>query len=133
MENILSVGKTNQNIKAIVLDIIGIAFIYSVPAISHMLALPVYLIEPMRIIVILAILHTGRINAFLIALSLPLFSFLISSHPAAVKTVLITAELMFNVGLFLLLFKKINNIFLVTLVSIAASKLFYYTVKYLLL
>ena len=40
---------------------------------------------------------------------------------------------MFNVGLFLLLFKKINNIFLVTLVSIAASKLFYYTVKYLLL
>ncbi len=42
---------------------------------------------------ILAIAHTSRKNAYLIALTLPLFSLLISAHPSLIKTSLITGEL----------------------------------------
>ena len=68
---------SKQNIKSIILDIAAIAFIYFVPTISHILSLPVYYIEPMRLMLILALVHTTKQNAYIIALTLPLFSFLI--------------------------------------------------------
>ncbi len=125
----LSISKINS----IVFDLIALLAIYLVPAFSHLLNLPIYFLEPMRIMVILAIVHTSRKNAFLIALTLPLFSFLISAHPSLVKTSLITSELLLNVFLYFFLFEKLSNKTLSIFLSIIASKIFYYLVKFLLI
>ena len=119
--------------RSVVFDILGLAFIYFVPTISHLLSVPLYLVEPMRIMLILAIAHTSKKNAFLVALTLPLFSFLVSAHPHILKTMLITAELVFNVWLFYFLAKKTKNYFIAMLASIFLSKIFYYLMKYALI
>jgi len=125
--------KSKETIRAAVLDVAALLFIYFVPAISHMLKLPVYFIEPMRLALILALLHTTRRNAYILALTLPVFSFLISAHPMLPKMLLITAELTLNVFLFYVLLKKIKSAPLAVLLSIAGSKLFYYLIKFALI
>jgi hypothetical protein len=67
----------------------------------------------------------------LLALSLPLFSHLISAHPVFLKTILISFELLLFSVLFYEFSKKFKSVFLVMLVSIVAGKLFYYLFKYL--
>jgi hypothetical protein len=123
----LSISKLNT--RSIVLDILALAFIYFVPTISHLLNVPLYLVEPMRIMLILAIAHTKKKNAYLIALTLPLFSFLISGHPNIFKAVIMTMELLLNVWLFYELTKRTNQ-FVAMLSSIILSKIFYYLLKF---
>ena len=123
----LSISKLNT--RSIVLDILALAFIYFVPTISHLLNVPLYLVEPMRIMLILAIAHTKKKNAYLIALTLPLFSFLISGHPNIFKAVIMTMELVLNVWLFYELAKRANQ-FVAMLSSIVLSKIFYYLLKF---
>ncbi|MDY0202455.1 MAG: hypothetical protein RBR40_15895, partial [Tenuifilaceae bacterium] len=67
---------TRKTIAYVLFDIFALAFIYLIPTISHMLSFPLYLIEPMRIALVLALVHTTKRNAYIIALTLPLFSFL---------------------------------------------------------
>jgi len=81
------------NIRAILFDVFALAFIYFIPTLSHMLSIKLYMLEPMRIMVILAMMHTRRENAYILAFTLPLFSFLISAHPVLVKSALIAIEL----------------------------------------
>ncbi|MFP4023297.1 MAG: hypothetical protein ACLFVR_02130 [Thiohalospira sp.] len=119
-----------QNIQSILFDIAAIAFIYFVPAISHLLSLPVYYIEPMRLMLILALVHTTKKNAYLIALTLPLFSFLISAHPVFPKMILIAFELSLNVFIFYALVNKFKTTFFPILISIIASKMVYYGIKF---
>ena len=133
MAQSFSLSVSKANIKTIAIDVFALAFIYFVPTISHMLNLPVYLIEPMRIMLIIAIAHSTRRNAYIIALTLPLFSFVISMHPGFYKMLLITAELVFNVWLFYFLVNKIGSKFTSILLSIFISKVFYYAVKFLLI
>jgi len=121
----------DSKVRAIVFDLVALLAIYLVPAISHLLSFPVYYLEPMRIVLILAIAHTSRKNAYLIALTLPLFSFLISAHPSLIKTSLITSELLLNVWLFFFLSEKLSNKMFSMLVAIIISKLVYYFVKFL--
>ncbi|MCD4732067.1 MAG: hypothetical protein K8R74_15780 [Bacteroidales bacterium] len=123
----LSFSKLNT--RSIVIDILALAFIYFVPTISHLLNVPIYLVEPMRIMLILAIAHTTKKNAYIIALTLPLFSFLISSHPNIFKAVIMTMELVLNVWLFYELAKRANQ-FVAMLSSIILSKIFYYLLKF---
>ena len=85
----------------------------------------------MRIMLILSIAHTSEKNAYLIALSLPIFSFVISSHPSIYKSLLITGELFLNVYLFFFLSNKVKNIFGTAILSIVLSKTAYYLFKYL--
>lgn len=118
------------NIKSIIFDIVAITFIYFIPALSHLLNLPVYLIEPMRLMLILALVHTTKQNAYIIAVTLPLFSFIISAHPVLPKMILIAFELSLNVFLFYLLLKKFKNTFLPVLLSIIGSKVVYYIIKF---
>ena len=125
----LSISKT----KSIVFDLVALLAIYLVPAVSHSLNFPVYYLEPMRIMLILAVVHTSRKNAYLIALTLPVFSLLISTHPSLIKTSLITGELLLNVWLFFFLSEKLSNKTLSFFLSIIASKIFYYLVKFLLI
>jgi len=119
-----------EKIKSILFDIVALAFIYFVPTISHYLSVPLYLIEPMRLMLVLAMVHTNRRNAYIIALTLPVFSLLVSGHPVALKTVIMTIELVLNVWLFYAISKKWSNTFGAMLLSIVISKLVYYLLKF---
>lgn len=119
--------------RSILLDFAGLALIYLIPTLTHLTQLPVYFIEPMRLMLILAIVHTNRNNAYILALTLPLFSFVISSHPVFIKMILISMELAVNVYLFFLLRKIIRKVFPAILLSIIASKLIYYLLKYFII
>ncbi len=119
-----------SNIRIILLNMFAVAFIYFVPAFSHMLSYPLYLIEPMRIMVILAMIHTNRNNALILAATLPLVSYFFSAHPVFLKSILISAELIINVFVFYALYKRINVIIAI-FSSIWISKIIYYAIKYL--
>jgi len=131
MNNTFTFTQSRPAIKIAVIDLLALLFIYFTPALSHMLSLPVYLIEPMRLMLILSIAHSSKVNSFILALSLPLFSHLISAHPVFLKTVLISLELLLFAFLFYEFSKKFKSVFWVMLVSTAAGKLFYYIAKYL--
>ncbi len=103
MDYAISFLKAKENIKTVATDLLALAFIYFTPAISHLFSFPVYFLEPMRIMLILAIVHTSKKNAYILAFTLPLFSFLISSHPSPIKTCLISGELLLNVWLYIFL------------------------------
>ncbi len=131
MNNTLSINlKSKVTLRAIVFDLLALSFIYLVPTISHLLKVPVYFIEPMRLALIFAILYTTKRNAYIIALTLPLFSFLVSTHPMLPKMLLITAELTLNVFLFYFIWKRYKSASLAVLASIVLSKGFYYLVKF---
>ena len=133
MENTARHPLEHSKIKTIVFDFLALVAIYLVPAISHLFSFPVYYLEPMRIMLILSIAHTTKKNAYLIALTLPIFSLLISVHPSLIKTSLITGELLVNVYLFFLITEKLSSKMLGIFLSIILSKLFYYSVKFLMI
>jgi hypothetical protein len=130
MRNSTALSLSKPGIKTLLVNGVALAFIYFVPALSHTLALPVYFIEPMRLMMIIAIVHTSKRNAFIIAATLPLFSFLVSAHPHLLKMLLITAELLLNVWLFYFILKKSGNAFFSMLSGILISKGAYYLIKF---
>ena len=117
----------------IIFNILAVALIYFIPAISHALAFPLYLFEPMRLVLILALVHTNRQNAYILAATLPLVSFLLSGHPVLFKAFLISGELVLNVALFFAFFRFFKTRFAAILASIAVSKFAYYLLKFALL
>ena len=133
MEKTIALKNYSTHIKTYTIDLLLISFIYFLPALSHLVAFPVYYLDPMRIALVITLAHTSKRNSFLIALTLPLFSFLISSHPQIIKSVLISSELLVNLGLFFLISSKIKNVFVLMLTSIVLSKIFYYAAKYFLI
>lgn len=133
MEKTIALKNYSTHIKTYTIDLLLISFIYFLPALSHLVAFPVYYLDPMRIALVITLAHTSKRNSFLIAFTLPLFSFLISSHPQIIKSVLISSELLVNLGLFFLISSKIKNIFVSMFTSIVLSKIIYYAAKYFLI
>ena len=133
MESILGNRISKEIVKGSVFDIFAIGAIYLVPVFTHLFALPVYYIEPMRLMLILAIAHTSKKNAYILAATLPIFSFVVSAHPVFLKTLLISGELLFNVWLFFFISEKIKNKFGSMLLSVGLSKIAYYVLKFALL
>ncbi len=120
-------------ISSYLLDIMAIGFVYFIPTLSHMTGVPFYLFEPMRVFIILALLHSNKTNAYVLALTLPLFSFAIASHPLFLKSIIMTLELGLNVYLYhLFVSKKMAN-YQAIVVSVISSKLVYYFLKFLLI
>lgn len=120
-------------VAGILIDLSALAFIYLVPTFSHLLSIPLYLIEPMRLMLVLALVHTSRQNSYLLALTLPLFSFIISGHPLFAKMLLIAMELSVNVFLFYLLAHRMKHVFPAVFLSIVLSKAIYYLLKFALI
>ncbi|HKK11136.1 MAG TPA: hypothetical protein VJ939_09875 [Bacteroidales bacterium] len=114
-------------------NIAAVSLIYMVPAISHALSFPLYLFEPMRLVLILALVHTNKQNAYILAATLPFVSFLISGHPLLFKAFLISGELVLNVALFFTFLRFFQARFTAILASIVVSKMIYYLGKYLLI
>ena len=134
MSATLSALSSRQPItKSLLFDVLGLLVIYFLPALSHLFNIPFYLFEPMRLMLILAIAHTSKRNAILIALTLPLFSYLISGHPIPPKALIMAVELMLNVLLFYYFARRIRNYFGAMILSVLASKVVYYTMKYAIL
>jgi hypothetical protein len=115
-----------------IFDFAAIAFIGLAPAFAHFASIPVYMIEPMRLMLVLALVHTNRMNAWVLAAILPLFSYLVSGHPVPLKMIVITIELLANTGLFFLLVRRRVSPFFAMLFAISSSKVFCYSLYMLL-
>ena len=115
----------------ITIDIVIFACIFFIPALSHVAPFPLYLLDPMRILLFTGyLLSRQNANALLLALLIPLFSALVTGHPPFFKAVLISIELMANLLLFFQLINRTKlNIALSLFLSMVASKLVYYGMK----
>ncbi len=132
-ENTLTLGLRTKTFRYLRTDLLIIALIYLLPSLSHFTAIPFYLFEPMRLAVVFCIVKTNQKNSMIIALTLPLVSTLISSHPVLAKSLLMTAELTINTAGFYFLSKRNRNKFIAMSASIIVSIIFYYAGKFVLL
>ncbi len=132
MSDITAVLDHKSRIKKMIFDLIVLALIYYVPAIAHLFSYPVYIWDPMRIVVVMSIVYTNRQNAVLLAITLPIFSYLVSGHPIFYKSLVMAGELTVNVLLFFYLKDRFKNLFISLFISIVAAKIFYYVFKTLL-
>jgi hypothetical protein len=117
---------TPSVINTFLLDAAALGFIALMPAASHLTGIPFYFLEPMRVMLALSLIFTSRSNSFLIAVSLPLFSFLVSGHPFPLKMGIIMAELLLNAWIFTFLYQKYNRVFFSMFSAIILSKVFCY-------
>lgn len=131
MEGILN-KSISDKLKIVTFDLIALSVIYLIPTVSHIVGFPIYYLDPMRLLVFLIIIHTDRKNSYIIAGTLPLISFLTSSHPVLLKSLAMSVELVINVWLFFKLSKFFKNNFVSAAFSIVIAKSVYYAVKYLL-
>lgn len=116
--------------KIILIDIIFVLFIYLVPTISHLTAYPLYLADPMRLSVLGSyLLLRNRNNSLILAMTLPLVSYLISGHPIAIKNLIIAIELFVNVMIVDMFINIKLHTFWAVLLSIFISKILYYLLK----
>jgi hypothetical protein len=119
-------------IKTIIIDLAAILIIYFLLEISDLTNIPFYSFEPMRIVIIIALVYTSEKNAYLLAVLLPLVSFVLSNHPSVAKTFILAGDFLLNILLFFL-FKRKYNVFLAMAYSIILSKMAYYFAKFLLI
>ena len=133
MDNSLALFTNKEKIKTLIFDIVCVGVMFFVPAFSHMSKLPLYLLEPLRIMIILSLVHTRKENAYIMAVALPVFSYLVSGHPFFGKMIVICFEMLLNIGLFFMLSKFIKNSFISMGLSIIISKGFYYFCQYVFL
>lgn len=113
-------------IRTFLVDLFALGFILLMPGVSHLTGVPFYFIEPMRIMLVVALIFTSRYNAYILALALPVFSFLVSGHPVPVKMLIIMVELVLNVWFFIFLFQKTRRPFMSLFSAIVISKIFCY-------
>lgn len=121
------------NIKILLFDIGSIFLIYFLPKISGLLHIGFYLFEPMRVLIIIALVHTSKKNAYILAVLLPAVSLLFSNHPSVIKTLILSGDLVLNIFLYFSLLRFRISKFLLMSICIFTSKLAYYLAKYLLL
>lgn len=108
-----------------------------IPAASHLLAFPLYHLDPMRWLLLGALFVGARHNSIkrnglIMAVLLPLISSLIVGMPSITKALLMMAELTANVAFFCWFGKKANSTlatFGSFLASVMAAKVVYYGVK----
>jgi hypothetical protein len=131
MDKILSTQHLNKYKWSYVIDLIAIILVYFIPTLSHLTGVPFYLFEPMRIFIILALLHSNKTNAYILAFTLPIFSFVIATHPFFLKSVIMSIELGLNVFLFYFLTQKKLSAYLSVFFSIIISKAAYYLLKFI--
>ena len=113
IQTVLNPNSKLSLVRLLVSDLVLILFIYLIPTLSHLISIPLYIFDPMRIAIVFCIIYTNRRNTFLIALTVPLFSFIVSSHPVFYKSLLVALELFVNILLFYELSNRVKNIFIV--------------------
>lgn len=121
--------------KIVLVDFGAIISIFLLPSVSHLFPFPLYFAEPMRIITIIVyFLSKNHKNSLLIALTIPIFSIIFSGHPIPLKASLISIELLVNVFILDICIRYFRcNVFIALSLSILASKIMYYFLKYLII
>jgi len=129
MSTALAILHKHRNV--FLIDLVLLAALYLVPSLSHLMAIPLYKLEPMRIALIVALLFTNRANTYLIAFTIPLASAVIAGHPEPVKAVLMGIEFSVLVACYsyLVRWERIPA-FVALSAGILLSKVLYYTLKF---
>ncbi|MCR4965143.1 MAG: hypothetical protein K6A41_05760 [Bacteroidales bacterium] len=122
-----------KTLQLAIFDVLALSVVYFLPALAHLTAIPLRVIEPFRIVILLSAITLGsKRNAYALALTMPLFSFIITGHPVMAKMFLISLELLLNVFVLDLLSRRFSiNPLLAITSSIVFSKIAYYLLKYL--
>jgi len=119
--------------KSLIIDFVIILIIFFIPTISHILPFPLYILDPMRILVFITLIFSNnKTNTIIIAMLIPVFSMIFTGHPTFWKSFLISTELLINILIFFSLYQKVKiPLWASVLISIIVSKLIYYCLKYL--
>lgn len=131
------------SLRNILSDVAALLFVLFVPALSHLTAVPFYLIDPMRVAALGVLLVTRDWkNSLVLAALLPLVSLAVSGHPVFPKCLLIAVELATNVLLFEGLLRLLGKHYAKrpgvvsgasAFVSILLSKGVYYLLKWMVI
>lgn len=125
----MTTERTESLVRLTLLDAVLLTVACLVPAVSHALALPLYMLNPM-LAILLAGMLVGRDwrNSLVLAVLLPAVSCLVVGMPAADKMVCMMVELATVAGLFAWLKGRMGVAFAV-FAAIVAGKLVYYGLK----
>lgn len=116
--------------KTLLIDAILVLLVLVLPIIAHITSIPFYIFDPMRLSVLgVYLLLRNKGNALVLAIALPILSFLISGHPIFIKNILISIELIINVLIIDRLLYHNYNAFASAMISIIVSKVLYYILK----
>lgn len=123
-----SIGKHKSTF---MIDVALLAALYFLPSLSHVTALPLYMLEPMRVALIIALLFTNRTNAYFIAFTIPLASAMITGHPTPFKALLMGIEFSILVACYSYLVQMLRiPAFAALTAAILVGKVVYYTMKF---
>ena len=115
--------------KVVLTDVVLLAAMCLVPAVSHLTALPLSMFDPMRLCLLAGmLLVSDRRNAYLLAVLLPVVCSATTGMPTFVVSLLIVAELLTNVALFGWLNRHMPT-FAAMLLSVVGAKMLYYALK----
>lgn len=114
-------------------DVIVVVALYTSISYAHVFPFPLYMLDPMKLLVLVVVIFTGRRNTFFLAATLPLFSFLMTGHPIFPKFLVMSIELIvFSAILFsekLGIYGENARFFF----AILLSKMIYYATKAILI
>lgn len=125
MENV----KSNKLMRLALTDMALLGVASLLPSVSHLLALPLYMLNPMLALLLVGLL-IGRDwrNAMVLAVLMPLVSCLVTGMPAAPKMVCMMAELATVATMFGWLQRK-WAVLPAVLTAVLAGKAVYYALK----
>lgn len=117
----------------ILMDTLILTGLYFSVIFSHLLPVPLYKLEPMKLFLLITVIHSSRGNALVMAASIPLMSTLVSGHPVFPKNLIIGVELMVFAAVlttksFQHYGKSLNFV-----LALLVSKLAYYSIKALII
>lgn len=121
--------KTKTITRTVILDASLVTMACLIPAASHLLAVPLYMLNPMLALLLAGIaLGKDWRNGLALAVLLPAVSCLLTGMPAADKMVCMMAELLTVAGLFAQLSNRWKTLPAV-LTAVVAGKVVYYMLK----
>lgn len=126
-----AIASLQKHSNVILFDVLLLTALYILPSLSHVTAFPLYMFEPMRVALIVALLFTNRANTYLLAFTIPLASSVITGHPVFFKAILMGIELTILVASYSYLV-RMDRIpaFVALTAGIIIGKLVYYSMKY---
>ncbi len=121
--------KSQTIVRLTAIDAVLLTLACLVPAASHLLAVPLYMLNPMLAVLLVGMLvgHDWR-NSLVLALLLPLVSFLVVGMPTAPKMLCMMAEMVTLVSLFTVFVKR-WAVLPAVLAAVMVGKVVYYLLK----
>ena len=127
-----NISKTDTLVRTIAVDSLLVLTICAIPAVSHLLAFPLYKLNPMLIALTVGMaMVADRRNAFLLAVLMPLTSMLFTGMPVIANAVCMIPELMAVVAVYHVTEKHLPK-FVAFVAAAIAGKVVFYSLRALL-